>query len=413
MSATAIESNESLLQKINDIIERDRFQHQIIEELQSTVKKLTKDVNDQSEQIKAHKNIINRLDNKARENNIVITNFTEQPRENYESLMDNVKKIVKHIDPTIQVTKAFRSGKQRDGNTEVQKTKPRPIIASLINEQKRDTILKNAFKLKTFKPTVFITDDICPDWKNERNEQMNEYFEKKKIYKKVYFRGRKLHYHEPKTELNDNYQPTKSKINLTNHPSAPQISHLPQHTSNAQPCLTPPQLPQNSPPLTPAPRSVTPQLLISSPSRTSPPVFHSAYSTPHTSPPPTTNSVPSLPPPCIPLYSTTSPPCTLPHSTTSPPCIPLHSTTSLPCIPLHSTTSPPCIPLHSTTSPPCIPLHSTTSHSTPLIATSNSPSLSSYTEFPELPKPTSPTTPHTSSNRRSLRPRKIPERYIA
>ena len=56
------------------------------------------------------KSLVNVLDNKSREKNILINNVKESKKETSSQLTEKVKRIIKYIDNTILVTKAFRTG---------------------------------------------------------------------------------------------------------------------------------------------------------------------------------------------------------------------------------------------------------------------------------------------------------------
>ena len=56
--------------------------------------------------------LVNVLDNKSREKNILINNVREQQFENSGQLIAIVKKIVKNIDKNVTITRAYRTGEQ-------------------------------------------------------------------------------------------------------------------------------------------------------------------------------------------------------------------------------------------------------------------------------------------------------------
>ena len=87
--------------------------------------------------------LVNALDNKSREKNILVNNVREQQFENSGQLIAIVKKIVKNIDKNVTVTRAYRTGEQ-SGNLQ----KNRPIIALLLDKQQRFSVVRHAHRLK-------------------------------------------------------------------------------------------------------------------------------------------------------------------------------------------------------------------------------------------------------------------------
>ena len=79
--------------------------------------------------------LVNVLDNKSREKNILINNVREQQFENSGQLIT----IVENIDKNVTVTRAYRTGEQ-SGNLQ----KNRPIIASLLDKQQRFSVVRHA-----------------------------------------------------------------------------------------------------------------------------------------------------------------------------------------------------------------------------------------------------------------------------
>ena len=123
----------------------------------------------------------------------MINNVREQQFENSGQLIAIVKKIVKNIDKNVTVTRAYRTGEQ-PGNSQ----KNRPIIASLLDKQQRFSVVRHAHKLKcTDYRNVYITEDLCQEWKAARQAQLPLYNEKRQEYRNVYFRGKMLVYHNP------------------------------------------------------------------------------------------------------------------------------------------------------------------------------------------------------------------------
>ena len=101
--------------------------------------------------------LVNVLDNKSREKNILINNVREQQLENSGQLIAIVKKIVKNIDKNVTVTRAYRTGEQSWNSP-----KNHPIIASLLDKQQRFSVVTHARKLKcTYYRNVYITEDLC------------------------------------------------------------------------------------------------------------------------------------------------------------------------------------------------------------------------------------------------------------
>ena len=83
--------------------------------------------------------------------------------------------IVKNIDKNVMVTRAYRTGEQ-SGNLQ----KNRPIITSLLNKQQPFSVVRHEDRLKyTDYKIVYITEDLCQEWKAARQAQLPLYNEKR------------------------------------------------------------------------------------------------------------------------------------------------------------------------------------------------------------------------------------------
>ena len=92
------------------------------------------------------------------------------------------------VDNTIHVTHAYRIGQTNN------KSKQRPIIASLGTEKQKYAAVKQAYRLNrsTKFQNAFISEDICHDFKISRLEQLSKYKEMKQQYRSICFRGTEL-----------------------------------------------------------------------------------------------------------------------------------------------------------------------------------------------------------------------------
>ena len=133
--------------------------------------------------------LVNVLDNKSREKNILINNVREQQFENSGQLITIVKKIVKNINKNVTVTRAYKTGGQ-SGNLQ----KNRQIIASVLDKQKRFSIVWQAQKHKPL--TIKTSTSLKTCTRNRtRQAQLPLYNEKRQEYRNVYFRGKMLVFH--------------------------------------------------------------------------------------------------------------------------------------------------------------------------------------------------------------------------
>ena len=123
----------------------------------------------------------------------MINNVREQQFENSGQLIAIVKKNVKNIEKNITVTRASRTGEQ-SGNLQ----KIRPIIASLLDKQQGFSVFRHAHRLKyTDHKNIYITEDLCQEWKAARQAQLPLYNLKRQEYQNVYFRGKMLVFRNP------------------------------------------------------------------------------------------------------------------------------------------------------------------------------------------------------------------------
>ena len=171
--------------------------------------------------------LVNVLDNKSREKNILINNVREQQFENSGQPIA----IVKNIDKNVTVTRAYRTGEQ-PGNSQ----KDRSIIASLLDKQQRLSVIWHAHKLKyTDHRNVYITEDLCQEWKAARQTQLPLYNVKRQKYRYVYFRGKMLVYRNRVNQVESSL--TYSQCSPTaSRPGTPTSSpHITRHLPTASP----------------------------------------------------------------------------------------------------------------------------------------------------------------------------------
>ena len=161
-----------------------------------------------------------------------INNVTEQLFENSGQLIAIVKKIVKIIDKNVTVAKAYRTGEQ-PGNLQ----KNRPIISSLLDKQQSFSVVRHAHRLKyTDHKNVYITEDLCQEWKAALQAQLPLNNEKRQEYRNVYFRGKMLVF---RNQLNQGESSlTHSQCSpIASRPGTPtSSSHIPHHPTLAD-CL--------------------------------------------------------------------------------------------------------------------------------------------------------------------------------
>ena len=97
---------------ISEVKEKDVFQTKIINELKSKLNQSMNKFEKLETSVFNMASLVNVIDNKAREKNILINNVREQQFENSGQLIAIVKKIVKNIDKNVTVTRVYRTCEQ-------------------------------------------------------------------------------------------------------------------------------------------------------------------------------------------------------------------------------------------------------------------------------------------------------------
>ena len=173
---------------VSELIQRDEFLTKQIDDKHS--KTCSKQYEGLEICFQNLRNRLNLIDNKSRAKNVLINNVEEKSTENATQLLTKVTQIMQDVDNSIHVTHAYRIGK----STNKIKTKPRPIIACLQTEKPKYAAVKQAFRLKksTQFKNAFISEDLCPDFKISRQEQLSKYKDMKQKYRTVCFKGTEL-----------------------------------------------------------------------------------------------------------------------------------------------------------------------------------------------------------------------------
>ena len=117
---------------ISELKEKVVFQTKIINELKSKLNQSMNKFEKLETSVFNMASLVNILDNKSREKNILINNVREQQFENSGQLIAIVKKKFKNIDKTVIVTRAYRTGEQ-SGNC-------KKIVQSLLRFWTNNTI---------------------------------------------------------------------------------------------------------------------------------------------------------------------------------------------------------------------------------------------------------------------------------
>lgn len=120
-----------------------------LEEVKMTLSRTNGDLED----------MVDDLNNRSRRNNLLIKGLAEVEKEDYEASEKLVKDFCStHLKITLQpgdIERAHRIGQPRPGFT-------RPIIIKFLNFKTKDTILRNAHKLKDVEPKVWLEEDFSP-----------------------------------------------------------------------------------------------------------------------------------------------------------------------------------------------------------------------------------------------------------
>ena len=283
---------------ISELVKRDEFLTKINTELKFKLNQCVNKFERLETTVFNTVSLVNVLDNKSRDKNILINNVSEQQFETSAQLTANVKKIVRHIDKNVTVTKAYRAGEQSRNSQ-----KHRPIIASLLDNQQRFSVVRHAHKLKyTEHKHVYITEDLCPEWKAARHAQAAMFNEKRQEYRNVYFRGKMLVYRNPINQVGTSItysqrSPTASRSGITTS-SLPNTRYSPTASAPGILATLPPVTEPGTPPASPSgivnsSLPITRRLIAALPRalNSSPPINQRQHAT---SPPGISTSTPSF-----------------------------------------------------------------------------------------------------------------------
>ena len=137
------------------------------------------------------KNYVAVLDDHNRKENVIITNIDEKLSR--PEMERKVESVVRTINRTTKISKVFRAGPPPEPSQR-NPQRPRPVVAKLESEDEKYTLLRHAYKLKDTHPGVFIGEDLSPETIKDKKSKMDDFREKKKDFRVVYFRGSKLIY---------------------------------------------------------------------------------------------------------------------------------------------------------------------------------------------------------------------------
>ena len=166
-------SGGAVVQKLNEILKELKDMKEKNTRYDDEIKRLNGVVNDQNKVLAAQQKFLESIDTEKRGQDMIVLGLTEtlngDNEENNDEIQINLILRAIEVDPNkVKVERIERLGKVEEGNA----MKKRPIKVTLETRAMRDSILRNASKLKEqgendpFK-RVFLKRDVHPDIRKE------------------------------------------------------------------------------------------------------------------------------------------------------------------------------------------------------------------------------------------------------